>query len=662
MRRIIALLTAVCALFFTLTGCGAGKGSPNGQGNGDSSGNQASQGQKALSMELTEGVKGTPNQVDFSQRDGIPLFKKYSYFVIGDTDFALVNKYAKELKNLRSRATRFSLTVQGTEAEELLVKKHMKSAMSLFGNGIDKYSTCFWHMSYAAPAVKPEIAQLDPKNMYYYEPDYEIWNRAWSAAASYFREKKIRSYYEVWNEPDQPYWTKFDWDGYIRMYQNTAKAVRAADGDAVVGGISASHLSVLGVDKYRQFLEAMEAAGTPVDFVSFHDYDKDYLTEIPQIQAELSARSDYYGKTQIMYTEFNVHNIPMNEWDAAPDQRTDFTLQKSAIVPEMIEAMEHMNGFTDVSVVQWAALLQKSSCFAMIDGDGNRSPAYWGQYLYAHMPVERVLAKSTDENIRVLASSDEGKSAVILCNGGREDVEYSLDLTGIPYEKYDAKIYRIDRDHASYLESKDGSDELIPTGEDTGLTSGEWNWKGTIPAGGTVYLEFLSGEQCPLEEENEVGCIVRTDHYYKDRTGNAYSDFDDQTAAALVGTGDSDSGRGCTAVTLRQVKDTIQVAGKQRLALQAMDENSYAGVRVDYHTPAGYSYAIAYVGEADGSARTSVIPFGTMRSADEIRKVDLNDFEMEIAKDAPEGWDGQIVITFDIENTGKNTEYKWTMR
>ena len=159
-----------------------------------------------------------------------------------------------------------------------------------------------------------------------------------------------------------------------------------------------------------------------------------------------------------------------------------------------------------------------------------------------------------------------------------------------------------------------------------------------------------------------MGYIVRTDHYYKDRTGNAYSDFDDQTATALVGTGESENGRGCTAVTLRDVKDTIHVIGKQSLDLQALDADSYAGVRVDYHTSAGYSYAVAYTGVLDGSLRTSVIPFGTGRAADEIRKVDLDSFEMKIAQDAPEGWDGQIVITFDIENTGKNTEYKWTMR
>ncbi|MBQ2922878.1 MAG: hypothetical protein IJE60_07335 [Tyzzerella sp.] len=613
---------------------------------------------------FTSSIGNAENAVDFSQRDGIPLFKKYSYFIIGDTDFNLVNQYAEELKNLRSRATRFSLTVQSDEYTDANVKNDMAGAMYLFGDSIDKYSSCFWHMSYANAAIKQENAISDPDNKIYYEPDYSIWNPTWTSAASYFKENNIRTYWEVWNEPDQSAWTKFDWDGYIRMYQNTANALRDADKDAMVGGISASHHSNLNLteDRYGQFLDAMMQSQTPVDFVSFHDYEKLYNNEIPFIEAGLSNRADYYAKTQIMYTEFNVHMLEMEEWYKDYSERTDFTLQKSAIVPVMMQAIEDLNGYTDVSVVQWAALLQKNSAFAIIDSEGNRSPAYWAQYLYAHMPVERVLASNTEENIQVLASSDEGKSAVMLCNSGNTDVEYSLDLTNIPYETYNAVVYRIDKEHTSYLESSDGSDELLPVGQEEGLTSQGLNWTGNIPAGGTVYIEFTSGETCPLEENNEVGDIVRTDHYYKDRTAKSYSDFDDQTATAIVGTGNNAQGRGCTAVTLRNVSDAISVTGKLRSQLASNDTNSFAGVRVDYHTSAGYTYAVQYVGDIKGTSRTSVVPFGTERVADRTVDVNLEEFEMNIAGYAPSGWDGQVIITFDIENTGANTEYKWTMK
>ncbi len=610
---------------------------------------------------LQAAISDAPNSVDFATRDGVPLFKKYSYYIVGDADFGDVNQFGSELLNLRSRQTRFSLTVQATEDEPLIVKKHMKSAMDLFGNALNKNSSCFWHMSYVVSAIDPTIAGLDSANAYYYEPNYEIWNNAWKAAAEYFRDKDIRSTYEVWNEPDQPHWTKFDWDGYIRMYQNTAGALRAGDPDAVVGGIAASHLSTLGKDKYVQFLDAIRESGTPIDFVSFHDYDKGYIREVPEIRAELAARNEYYNKTSIMYTEFNIHNLPMSEWEKPIDQRTDFYLQSSAAVPEMIRAMDNFNNMTDVSLVQWAALLMGNSSFAVIDSEGNRAPAYWAQYLYAHMPVERVLSENTQEGVIVLASSDEGKSAIMICNSNAEAVDYSFNMKGIPYEKYDAATYRIDKQHASYLESDDGSDELIPTAQQYGLTESAMGWSGTVPAGGTVYIELASGEKCPLEQHSEVGYIVRTDWFYKDRTKNAYGDFDDLTATALVGTGDQADGRGTVAVTLRDVKDTIHVTGKTSGSFTFDTPDSFAGVRVDYQTEAGYTYSVVYTDQNASKNRTSQVPFGTGKAADQIIEVDLTDFDMAVKENAPMGWNGQVVITFDVENTGLNTEYKWTM-
>lgn len=606
-------------------------------------------------------IADAPNSVDFSVRDGVPLFKKYSYFIIGDTDFGKVNQYASELQNLRARQTRFSLTVQATEDEPLLVKKHMKSAMDLFGNAIHKNSSCFWHMSYVRSAINSTVAAVDSANAIYYEPVYSIWNNAWKAAAEYFREKNIRSTYEVWNEPDQPNATKFNWDAYIRMYQNTATAVRAGDPDAVVGGISASHLSVLGKDNYIKFLDTIRESETPIDFVSFHDYDRDYLTEVPQIRAELLARDDYYNKTSIMYTEFNIHNLPMSEWSTPIEQRSDFYLQKSEAVPEIIRAIDNLNSMTDVSLVQWAALLMGNSCFAIIDGDGNRSPAYWAQYLYAHMPVERVLSENAQDGVIVLASSDEGKSAIMICNSNTTDVQYSLNLQGIPYAQYDAAVYRIDQQHASYLESDVHSDELTPTAQQQGLTAETLGWSGTIPAGGTVYIELTSGEECPLETWSEVGFIVRTDWFYKNRTQNAYGDFDDLTATALVGTGDQADGRGIVAVTLRDVQDSIHVTGKVSGDFSFETADSFAGVRIDYQTDSGYSYSVAYIHPSASKERTSQVPFGTEQAPDKIITVDLTNFDIAVKENAPADWNGQIVITFDVENTGSNTEYKWTM-
>lgn len=607
-----------------------------------------------LSMRPVDAATG---QVNFAIRDGLPLFKKYSYFLIGDTPFDRVNHYAYYLEELRARNVRFSLTVQSTEDEPLLYKKNMKDAMWLFGDAISEYAIPYWHMSYVRAAVNPTIAQTDPDNAVYYEPDYAIWNNAWKTAAEYFREESIRCCYEVWNEPDQQLWTKFDFNGYIRMYQNTAKALREGNPDAFVGGLAASHLSVLGLDKLNLFLDSVASDNTPIDFVSLHDYDQGYLTEVPQLQAALRARP-YYDKTQIHYTEFNIYNVPYSEWYLDPSERTDFTLQNAVAAPMMLTAIDKMNGFTDVSVVQWAALMDGSGAFSVISPDGKRTPAYHVQRLYMHMPVERVQASTGNAGVQIMASADETVAAVMLWNPTDSPQNLSINLNNIPFAHYSATVSRIDSEHSSYRESASGSDELAVVESHEGLSTCALSWNGTIPANGTVYIELDSGEPHLLDNEISVGTVVRTDNYYKQHGQNAYGDFDELTSTALIGTGDSENGRGCVAVTYDQIKDTIQVSGKLRGDLRTVNSDSGLIVRVDYQTPAGYTRAVEYKAGVTSCSRSTPIPFGSGEAAHVVVPVDFNNFEMDIRGYAPADWTGRVILTFDIENTGAWTEAK----
>ncbi len=603
---------------------------------------------------LKEETAGSGSTVDFSIRNGLPLFKKYSYFVVGDTPFSRVSQYSYYLKELRSRTVRFSLTAQSKTDEPLLYKKNMKDAMTLFGDILDKYSTLYWHMSYAKAAVNPKIASIDPDNAVYYEPVYAIWNNAWKSAAQYFLDKDIRCYYEVWNEPDQNLWTKFNFDGYIRMYENTAKAVREGNPDAFIGGLSASHLSVLGLDNYREFLDAVMLDKVPIDFISFHDYDKGYIDEVPQIEAELKSRH-YYDTTQIHYTEFNIYNVPYSEWYLDADKRKDFTLQKSAAVPMILTAIDNMNSFTDVSIVQWASLMDGSGAFSVIDPNGKRTPAYYAQYLYMHMPVERVLSTGATKSIKTMASADEATAAAMIWNESDQDQPFSMDLKNIPFSDYTVSVYRIDSTHSSYLETGK-SDELEMVEQKTDASGKNLAWSGTIPANGTVFIKITTDQESPLEKETSIGSIIRNDNYYKDREQNSYGDFDELTSTALIGTGDSDNGRGCVAVTYSKIQDKVNVTGKIRGTPKALDSDSCLGIRVDYQTSGGYTDSVLYTNDTTSKTRSSKIPFGTGKAPGETVVVDMTKFEMDIKGKAPADWTGKVILTFDIENTGANTE------
>jgi xylan 1,4-beta-xylosidase len=83
--------------------------------------------------------------------------------------------------------------------------------------------------------------------------------------------------WEVWNEPDIPYWHGTP-EEYDRLYDLTAAAIRKALPEAKVGGPEATGVSDHSEPFLRQFLEhcahgknaATGATGAPLDFISYH--------------------------------------------------------------------------------------------------------------------------------------------------------------------------------------------------------------------------------------------------------------------------------------------------------------------------------------------------------------------------------------------------------
>lgn len=83
--------------------------------------------------------------------------------------------------------------------------------------------------------------------------------------------------WEVWNEPDIPYWHG-TWAEYDRLYDLTAAAIRKEVPQAKVGGPEATGVSDRSEPFLRQFLEhcahgknaATGGVGAPLDFISYH--------------------------------------------------------------------------------------------------------------------------------------------------------------------------------------------------------------------------------------------------------------------------------------------------------------------------------------------------------------------------------------------------------
>jgi xylan 1,4-beta-xylosidase len=130
------------------------------------------------------------------------------------------------------------------------------------------------------------------------------YNRGWAKGFHY----RIR-FWEIWNEPDLG---KVFWAGtahqYFEMYGKLARAVKAADRQALVGGPAIARPN--DDTPYRDaFLEYVRTEHLPLDFYSWHWYatDSDDPLDFIRISRDLRARLDKHGfaRTRSMVTEWN---------------------------------------------------------------------------------------------------------------------------------------------------------------------------------------------------------------------------------------------------------------------------------------------------------------------------------------------------------------------
>jgi xylan 1,4-beta-xylosidase len=130
------------------------------------------------------------------------------------------------------------------------------------------------------------------------------YNRGWAKGFHY----GIR-YWEVWNEPDLG---KVFWAGtaqqYFELYGKLARAVKAADRRALVGGPAIARPN--DDTPYRDaFLEYVRAEHLPLDFYSWHWYatDSNDPLDFIRISKDMRSRLDKHGfaRTRSMVTEWN---------------------------------------------------------------------------------------------------------------------------------------------------------------------------------------------------------------------------------------------------------------------------------------------------------------------------------------------------------------------
>lgn len=328
--------------------------------------------------------------------------------------------------------------------------------------------------------------------------DYAKWEAlvyAWvSHEVTRYGAREVESWYwEVWNEPNIPYWKGTSAE-YFRLYDYTARAVKRACPGARVGGPASTGPGSGGA---ARFLEAFLAhcdtglnaatgsRGAPLDFISFHAKGSPRFYHgqvVMHLSPELrdAARgfsivaASRYRQLPVLVTEFDPEGCAACGMRTNPENGyrngTLYASYTAAAFARLYE-LAGRYGIRLERATSWSFEFEGQRWF-----DGFRSLATHGVdkpvlnvfRMFGRMPGTLASVHSTGEtpldsilsggghgeDIGALASVGARSGAVMIWNYRDADtaartVPVALTVTGIPSKKITVRHYRIDKSHSN---------------------------------------------------------------------------------------------------------------------------------------------------------------------------------------------------------------------
>lgn len=169
----------------------------------------------------------------------------------------------------------------------------------------------------------------EPNRDYYsgwsYPPkDFAKWGELvyqWvSHAVSKYGRAEVESWYwEVWNEPDIAYWHGTP-EEYDRLYDTAAAAVKRALPTARVGGPATTGPAGEKAAAYlKQFLEHVDKAGTPLDFITYHAKGRPAVADGHVRMGIAKNASDVDEGFKIVHSFAKFRNLPIVLSESDPE-------------------------------------------------------------------------------------------------------------------------------------------------------------------------------------------------------------------------------------------------------------------------------------------------------------------------------------------------------
>ncbi len=331
--------------------------------------------------------------------------------------------------------------------------------------------------------------------------DWNKWSKLVTAYATHLHERygaQVDGWlWEVWNEPDIPYWHGTA-EEYDRLYDVTTAAIRGVLPQARVGGPEATGVSDHSEPFLRQFLEhcahgknaATEGTGAPLDFISYHPKGNPKFVDGHVVMSVATQLRGVERGMRVItsFPEWKHTPIILGESDpegcaACKGSQNGYRngpLYGVSVAEATMRTYElaRKYGVTVEGAVTWAFEFENEPAFAGfrelatngIDkpvlnvfrmmgmlGGGPGARAQWlGVEDTGRLPLQDVLAHSVtgDPDVNAVAVRSGKDINVLLWNYHDADVEappvhVKLRLEGLQTGKVTAGEYRMDETHSN---------------------------------------------------------------------------------------------------------------------------------------------------------------------------------------------------------------------
>lgn len=278
----------------------------------------------------------------------------------------------------------------------------------------------------------PQALATSDNSIFYWKgntshPELAGWQELVAAFIHHITERygrdEVRSwFYEVWNEPNlDGFWEKADQQAYFKLYDVTAKTIKAIDPALRVGGPSTA-----GAAWVPEFLDYAAKNGAAVDFVTTHTYgvaggfldeqgrDDNKLLETPdaviadvrKVRKEIDA-SKFPG-LPLYFTEWSTSYNPR---DPVHDSYISaaYILGKLKGSQGLLQGMSYWT-YSDLFEEAGPPPSSFHGGFGLLNREGIRKPAYFAYKYLNTLSGKEIVAKDPQSFV---AANDEGVSALI---------------------------------------------------------------------------------------------------------------------------------------------------------------------------------------------------------------------------------------------------------